>query len=382
MPKDSGTNCRMTIALRNPAPVKYSTYLSMDVPEGKPIVPNSPGKVRRNRSVPFSSRLLCLLLFLCAGVVPARGDFGRPAPERGPTRVTVTVVFLDVAEINSARQSFTGNIYTEVRWRDERLAHKGRAPLWKDLHSVWNPRLQIVNRRNATLTLPELVEIGPGGDVLYRQRVWGDFSQVMDLRDFPMDRQIYSIRIAAAGYTSEEVELVPDMDINYETEKVLSLPDWKVEEWKADVVTVRGLIDKQKTFSRAVFSFTALRDVRYYVVKVIIPLILIVAMSWVVFWIDPTEGGVQIGVSMSAMLTLIAYRFAVGADLPKVSYVTRMDLFLLGSTVLVFATLLEVVVTSTLARRERLEGARRIDRVARVLFPLLFALVIARSFLL
>lgn len=80
------------------------------------------------------------------------------------------------------------------------------------------------------------------------------------------------------------------------------------------------------------------------------------------------------------MLTLIAYRFAVGADLPKVSYVTRMDLFLLGATVLVFATLLEVIITSTLARRERLEEARRIDHVARVLFPLLFALVTARSF--
>jgi hypothetical protein len=52
-------------------------------------------------------------------------------------------------------------------------------------------------------------------------------------------------------------------------------------------------------------------------VKVILPLILIVAMSWIVFWIDPEESGIQISVAITTMLTLIAYRFAVGADLPK-----------------------------------------------------------------
>lgn len=327
----------------------------------------------------FSS-LLVILLFLCAGASPARGDFSRPAPEQGPTRVRLTVYFLDVTEIHSVKQSFTANIYAEVRWRDERLAHTGRAPVRKDLQSVWNPRLQIVNRRNITFTLPDLVEIGPGGDVVYRQRMWGDFSQKMDLRDFPMDRQVYSIQVAATGYTIEEVELTLDPDGSYEAKKVLSLPDWKVEDWKAETAVARGVRDKEQMFSRAVFSFSARRNARYYVIKVIIPLILIVAMSWVVFWIDPTEGGVQIGVSMSAMLTLIAYRFAVGADLPKVSYVTRMDLFLLGATILVFATLMEVIITSTLARREQLETARRIDRWARLLFPMLFALVTVRAF--
>jgi preprotein translocase subunit SecE len=225
------------------------------------------------------------------------------------------------------------------------------------------------------------LEIGPRGDVVYRQRVWGNFSQALDLRNFPMDRQVYAIQIMAAGYTTKEVELVPDQEISYGVSKGLSLPDWKVEGWNAEVVSIPSLGRKGRILSLAEFSFAARRKLGYYVIKVIIPLIMIVAMSWVVFWIDPTEGGVQIGVSMTAMLTLIAYRFAVGAELPKVSYVTRMDLFLLGAAVLIFTTLMEVIVTSTLARGEHLELARRIDRWARVLFPLLFALIIARAFL-
>ena len=39
------------------------------------------------------------------------------------------------------------------------------------------------------------------------------------------------------------------------------------------------------------------------------------------------------------MLTLIAYRFLLGQSLPPVSYLTRLDYFLLGATILVFIAL-------------------------------------------
>lgn len=339
------------------------------------------GKDRRNRAITGLYILVGILLFLRAETVLAGKDFTRPAPGQGPTRVTIVLFFLDVTEIHSAKQSFTANVFVEARWRDERLAHPGPSIVRKDLEAVWNPRLQIVNRRNLTSTFPNLVEVSPGGDVVYRQRFWGDFSQPLDLRDFPMDRQVYEVEIVAAGYTPEEVELVPEKLATYGLEKEISLPDWSVEEWKAEAVSFPSVRDEQQVVRLLQFSFAARRKTGYYVYKIILPLILIVAMSWVVFWIDPSEGGIQIGVSMSAMLTLIAYRFAIGADVPKVSYVTRMDLFILGGTVLIFATLLEVIVTSTLARRERLDTARRVDRWARVLFPLLFVLVTAGAFL-
>ncbi len=49
------------------------------------------------------------------------------------------------------------------------------------------------------------------------------------------------------------------------------------------------------------------------------------------------------------MLTLIAYRFLLGGMLPRISYLTRLDYFLLGSTVLVFLALVEAACTSRLA---------------------------------
>ena len=121
--------------------------------------------------------------------------------------------------------------------------------------------------------------------------------------------------------------------------------------------------------------FEAKRNTGYFIIKVIIPLILIVAMSWVVFWIDPTESGTQITVAITTMLTLIAYRFAIDVNLPKVSYLTRMDYFILLSTILVYASLIEVIITSTFAKNEKLSQARALDRQMRLLFPLAFCIL-------
>jgi len=129
----------------------------------------------------------------------------------------------------------------------------------------------------------------------------------------------------------------------------------------------------------AKFSIKAQRQYGYFIVKVIIPIFLIVMMSCVVFWIDPKESGTQINVAITMMLTLIAYRFAVGADLPKVSYLTRIDYFILAATFLVFASLIEVVITSTYARVGNLYRARKIDRWARILFPTTFILMAFES---
>ena len=52
--------------------------------------------------------------------------------------------------------------------------------------------------------------------------------------------------------------------------------------------------------------------------RIILPLLLIVAMSWLVFWIDPELAGPQISIAVTSMLTLIAYRFMVGGMLPKI----------------------------------------------------------------
>jgi hypothetical protein len=100
-------------------------------------------------------------------------------------------------------------------------------------------------------------------------------------------------------------------------------------------------------------------------------------MSWAAFWVDPSLAGSQISISVSSILTLIAYRFVVRNLLPRLPYMTLMDYFLLASTLLVFLALVEVILTTILARGDHGELARRIDRVCRVAFPAVFLVTFA-----
>ena len=97
-------------------------------------------------------------------------------------------------------------------------------------------------------------------------------------------------------------------------------------------------------------------------------------MSWGAFYIDPKNAGAQIGVATSSMLTLIAYRFMLGNLVPRLPYMTRLDYFTLGSTVLVFLTLAEVVITTNLALEEKGKIARKVDHWCRLIFPVTFGL--------
>jgi cadmium resistance protein CadD (predicted permease) len=100
-----------------------------------------------------------------------------------------------------------------------------------------------------------------------------------------------------------------------------------------------------------------------------------------VFWIEPNDANTQVAVAITAMLTLIAYRFAVDSDVPKLPYLTKLDAFILMSTLLVFLSLIEVMVTTKFSNLNRAPLARAIDRRCRWIFPSVFAVASAGIFL-
>jgi hypothetical protein len=322
------------------------------------------------------SCLATLLLAVFSATPAESAEMSRPT--NGPLKVYVTIFIVDVDDISGANQSFDANIYVQCRWRDERLAHKGPKSIVRAVDEIWNPEIQVINQQKIWLTLPRIVKISPEGEVRYHQRAWGSFSQPLKLKDFPFDRQVFSVQLATIDYTPEEIELVQDKNDESGMAQELSVADWKITGYKAEPRPYKPSPTTSPLAGFA-FSFEAERKAGYFIIKVIIPLILIVAMSWVVFWIDPKESGTQISVAITTMLTLIAYRFAIDTDLPKISYLTRMDFFIMLSTVLVYASLIEVVVTSAFAKDGKISRARTIDLWMRWVFPSLFTIVAVKS---
>src|SRR5467141_2385844 len=304
----------------------------------------------------------------------------RPNADSGPTQISVGIWVADISNIDSAQQTFTAEIAVVLRWKDPRLAHAGKGIVRYPLEQIWHPRVGIVNETNSvSRKLPDSVEVDPDGTVTYRQRYAGAFTQPLRLQSFPFDRQTFRVQLVAVRYQSNEVMFVPDQvwirDGLKEAGGIspsVTLPDWTIEKWELKPL-VYALAPRHQ-YSSYAFEFTASRNVEHYLLKVILPLVLIVIMSWVVFWTDPTNSNTQFSIAVTSMLTLIAYRFAVDSQLPRLPYMTRLDVFFLLSTLLVFFSLIEVLVTTILDNNRQIARAKKLDRYCRVIVPIIFVI--------
>jgi hypothetical protein len=322
------------------------------------------------KSLRWLPRLRFVLLAMMPGPALAQSDL--PAD---PVAVEVGVMILDVFGIDGAQQTMSVDVAVRLRWTDPRLA--GRGDEIHSLDEIWHPVAIVFNNRSLRVKNEDLV-VDPEGRVDYVRRQIGDLSIAADLADFPFDRHEFAVQILLARLPSESIALTVDEEFSGRSEE-LTIPDWKIGSVQAVPEVVRRP-GSGGSLRQIDFRFPAERATGYYVWKLLFPFVLVVFMSWSVFWIDLGQLGPRLGLSTTSILTLIAYQFVLAGLVPRLSYLTRMDRFTVSSTALVFLALGEVILTSALVARERRELAVRWNRLARFVFPLVFLGILVTAF--
>jgi len=152
-------------------------------------------------------------------------------------------------------------------------------------------------------------------------------------------------------------------------------PTFDLEEW--DVVGIELLATEEQRlgergrFSRLILAVTVQRKLGYYIWKAFLPLIAIVLITFVVFWMSDDFLGRRAGVSATGLLTVIAYQFVVTGSLPRIPYLTALDRTLMLSIVVIAGTMVVNVVGDQLERR-RAGTKAPLDHVCRWAFPLVY----------
>ena len=336
-----------------------------------------PRSMKHSYAARIFMRIVCTFLFVAIVLLnssAAQTAFTRPDPTK-PTQIKTAVFLIDIREIDGSKQLFNVDVAVRLRWKDPRLAGSGVRTL--PINSVWSPNIQIVNRVFVQTTIPETLEVDPEGNVLYRQRYIGQFSCKMDLKEFPFDRQALPIRFTSPGNSPQDIQFVQDTETA--VGESLSITDWKIITWKSNQEPFQ-LIPNSK--SLAAYSFEIITERRFYffLVQIILPMGLIVGMSWIVFWLDPMQPGPRISISITSMLTIVAYRLLLSNFIPRLSFLTRMDYFVFACTFLVFLALVSLVAINRFMVTQREATGQKLDRLARWLFPISFAIVLIKCF--
>lgn len=301
----------------------------------------------------------------------------RPLASLGPTEVYIHTYINDIVVIDDAEQSFSTDVFIRVEWTDPRLAHDDDNPCTVDMKDIWWPGLQLMNRRSVENVREVQPLVLPSGKVALLLRGFGEFGFKADLSDFPFDEQELHFDVLSI-YSDSEIDFV------YELERIALAPTLSVANFKVEIAGVEERAEyigsTGRKHARFLVKLRAQRLTGFYTWQQLVPLLLVVMMSFIVFWIPIEHVPSRIGLAATSMLTLIAYRFAMSSILPPIAYLTRLDIFMIGASVLVFsalATAVAVTYTMDLVDEQR---ANRINGIARWAIPLLLVLISVLAF--
>lgn len=277
-----------------------------------------------------------------------------------PTAVYVNIYVNSLGSINAANMEFSMDIYLRQSWVDPRLGltrfgiNNTVTLNGQDIiEDIWKPDLFFRNLKTAKfhmVTVPnKLIKLSPDGTVLFSMRLTLRLSCHMTFRHYPLDTQRCWIVLGTYAQTMDQVVISWQKDHPITIEQDMELPEFDM--YAQPPGSFKREIDTG-AFSFLNVSFLFVRQNGYHLVQTYLPTFLIVMISWVSFWlhVDATPARVTLGVT--TLLTLTTVASGIRTQLPPVSYVKAIDVWIGACSVMVFGALLEFTLVNYLSRRK------------------------------
>jgi hypothetical protein len=337
---------------------------------------------RRTRSLGALAGGLLLL------ALPAFAEPAPPylyGPPTSPTIVRVGFHLTDISDVDEREESVEMEGELSLRWHDPRMAfdadeaspspkiYQGNFQ-FSELFDGWWPQLVLANGERAVESGSVLLKIDPDGSMTYVEKFTGRIETPMALQRFPFDEQRLAARFEVFGFARDEVQLEVDPSRTGRSSEHVIVAGWSLLGVEARVEDDdRTEQDgRTETLHQLVVTLDVRRRSGFVVVTILIPMTLLVMLTWSVFWMHDDSISDRLNITFIGILSVVAYQIIVHDLLPTISYFTLMDGFL---TITLFGMALGVVVNLTIDRMNR-SGRRvlgnRIDSVCRWAFPLGF----------
>lgn len=229
------------------------------------------------------------------------------------------------------------------------------------------PEFYFFNQQGNRWTQSEIVVFDLYGRSSYFER----FSATLqapdfNFRQFPFDSQEFYIRVDSLF--PEEYFVYGDIPGASEIGEQLGEEEWQVTEFDTVITSVSG--ERSNPWSRFSFRFQAKRQLTFYIFRFFLPLLLIILVAWITFFLkDYTR---RIEITTGNLLLFIAFNFTISDSLPKLGYLTLIDVILAGT----FLISVIVVVLNVYLRRLEVTDkealAAKIDRYTIWVYPIAY----------
>lgn len=315
----------------------------------------------------------------------------RPPFAAGPVTVYATFNLVDITDIDDESESFTFSGMLSLRWKDPRLAFDpaefGASEKvftgefqFREIMTAWYPEVVLLNSSGMFDKQGVVWRVGSDGECVLIQMINATAEAELDLRRYPYDGQSLVAIFKVLGFVDDKVVLAADPAHESSFNPNMRIPQWRFNGMTAANVDVK--IPRASTgsfISASTFAITAeVHRERWFIVRLlVIPLIIIVVLSWSVFWMDSSSLGDRMSVSFVAILAAVTYQIFIGDILPKISYFTPMHGFLGVSFVVTCLTVLINLLVGSCDKAGKTKLGNRLDRHSRWAFPLAYLVILA-----
>jgi len=312
-----------------------------------------------------------------------------PPKDDGPVVVRASFEVHDINEINEEKETFEFTGVLTLKWHDKRQAFDPAAVgvnekiyqgdyQFNEISPSWFPQIVLVNSSGSIEQQGVVLRALPDGTQTLMAKISAVAKTEFNLRRFPFDKQRLEAVFEVLGFDDSEVVLQVEPETTHSVVGELWLPQWtitgigtSIRDRHASYAGRRGVA------SAFVTSIDVQRESFYLSRLVILPLIVIVLLSFSVFWMDRSSLGDRISVSFIGILTAVAYQVVMNDILPRIAYMTWINGFLNFSFLMMVGTVIINLVVGALDQQGRSELAHRVDRLCRWIFPLTyFALIL------
>ena len=330
---------------------------------------------------------------LLLALSPATGTaqvnlLGPPETER-PVPIGVGFFLTDIVEVDDGHKTFEFEGVLTLSWYDERQrfdpVEEGTSEKvyqgdyqFSELATGWWPQLVLRNESGHYERQGVVLRILPDGNITYVEELQAVAEVPMDLRQIPFDRQRFEVVFEVLGFDASEVLLAADPDETGASDGI-SVTQWRMESLTAEdrIYRAKFTSGREDLVSAVAFEFPIDRNSGFLLQMIVLPLLILVGLSWSVFWMDAESLGDRMAISFVGILTVVAFQIVVSDMLPRIPYFTILSTFLLISYLTLVAGVIVNLTVGAIDRRGDQALGNRIDRTCRWLFPLGYASTIA-----
>ncbi len=248
---------------------------------------------------------------------------------------------------------------------------------------------EYVNGINVTKDIDEKKEIiNSKGDTMsyVTGRTHGQFRFHPDNKNYPMDVQQLQIIIENVTEAASACTMLPDTgtESNYASTKIQQQTEIQIPNMSISDLYYRNDSTLYNTnfgditwppntyYSSLNYIVKVKRNYIGYIFKILIPLLIILLMSYLVFFIPPYNIEVVSGLSVTSLLSAIAIQIAITEPVCDYPMISNKIYYL--SYFLITITMAHNIYTYNLHRNKKFKLCKRLELYGKILFPVIFVI--------